>query len=246
MNYKVYISHTANDKAIADNIATMLRNKNVNCATTSGNTPVVSSCSVVVIIMSAHTPTSTVVKDEEALAASKQRYEIAYWSGAPVSHNFHIDEDISWTEGIDFLVKRIMWRLFLITLQKWLPYIGAVLAALAVVIGIIPIMPAIKSPPPSLIPSPTPIPTPSPKPTPTSIPKSTRFADNGDQTITDTSTGLMWTKDARLTDYKTWQEALDYVASMNKDKGTFGYTDWRLPDRKELESLVKGSKGPPA
>jgi len=67
-----------------------------------------------------------------------------------------------------------------------------------------------------------------------------RFTDNGDNTVTDNLTGLMWTQDAYLPGgIKTWQEALDYVTGMNA--GTypnFGYTDWRLPNRKELHSLT--------
>ena len=36
---------------------------------------------------------------------------------------------------------------------------------------------------------------------------------------------------------KTWQEALDYVKTLN----TGGYSDWRLPNRKELFSLIDRS-----
>ncbi|MCX5885360.1 MAG: DUF1566 domain-containing protein [Proteobacteria bacterium] len=71
-----------------------------------------------------------------------------------------------------------------------------------------------------------------------------RFTDNGDETMTDNLTGLMWTKDANLTSAtKTWQQALDYVAGMNN--GTypnFGYADWRLPNVNELESLINANE----
>jgi hypothetical protein len=61
-----------------------------------------------------------------------------------------------------------------------------------------------------------------------------RFTDNGDGTITDNLTGLMWTKDANLPGgYKTWQQALDYCNNLTLG----GYTDWRLPNVNELESL---------
>lgn len=69
---------------------------------------------------------------------------------------------------------------------------------------------------------------------------SPRFSDNGDETVTDNLTGLIWTKNANLPKGTvTWQGALDYVAGMNA--GThqnFGYTDWRLPNRNELHSLT--------
>jgi len=67
-----------------------------------------------------------------------------------------------------------------------------------------------------------------------------RFTDNGDGTVTDNLTSLMWTKDANPPDERlTWQEALDYIAEMNKgNHQNFGYTDWRLPNRKEFQSLA--------
>ncbi|MCX5884363.1 MAG: alpha/beta fold hydrolase [Proteobacteria bacterium] len=77
---------------------------------------------------------------------------------------------------------------------------------------------------------------------------SPRFADQGNGTVTDNLTGLMWTKNANLPNgYRTWQQALDYVSGMNA--GTYpnyGYHDWRLPNRKELFSLIDHSRYNPA
>ncbi|MBF0565501.1 MAG: DUF1566 domain-containing protein [Nitrospirae bacterium] len=78
-----------------------------------------------------------------------------------------------------------------------------------------------------------------------------RFIDNGDGTVTDNLTGLMWTNlmwtydvnwKGNRTGNKTWTQALDYVASINTGSGTYGHTDWRLPNRKELRSLVDYSE----
>jgi len=72
-----------------------------------------------------------------------------------------------------------------------------------------------------------------------------RFTDNGDQTMWDNLTGLTWTKDANAPgpatcgpgNLKTWQGALDYATCLNTNN-YLGYNNWRLPNRKELESLV--------
>jgi len=64
---------------------------------------------------------------------------------------------------------------------------------------------------------------------------STRFVvDATGNCVTDQLTGLMWTKNANLKPGLTWNQALDYVASLN----TCGETDWRLPNVNELESLI--------
>jgi hypothetical protein len=84
---------------------------------------------------------------------------------------------------------------------------------------------------------------------------SPRFTDNGDGTVTDNLTGLVWLKDADCPTNpaaSTWREALDFVASLNTGSitcadytpGTF--TDWRLPNIKHLLSLVDYGQGGPA
>ena len=80
-----------------------------------------------------------------------------------------------------------------------------------------------------------------------------RFTDNGTGTVTDNLTGLMWTKDANAPGFsscepgisKTWQEALDYAACLNSSS-YLGYNDWRLPNKKELYSLIDISRFNPS
>ena len=83
---------------------------------------------------------------------------------------------------------------------------------------------------------------------------SPRFTDNGDGTVTDNLTGLIWLKDANCpAETKTWQEALDWVKNPLNSGGTAcsGYvagtfTDWRLPNIKELLSLIDYGEFAPA
>ncbi|MDC7243697.1 MAG: DUF1566 domain-containing protein [Sphaerochaetaceae bacterium] len=62
------------------------------------------------------------------------------------------------------------------------------------------------------------------------------FFDNHNQTITDSATGLMWAKrDNELP--ITWKDALKFVRECNSSH-YLGYKDWRLPNVKELQSIV--------
>ncbi|MEW6115444.1 MAG: DUF1566 domain-containing protein [Nitrospirota bacterium] len=67
-----------------------------------------------------------------------------------------------------------------------------------------------------------------------------------DEMVLDRLTGLIWTQDANPAVFPvTWQEALDYIADMNRER-TFGYSDWRLPNRRELRSLMSHQTRKPA
>lgn len=77
-----------------------------------------------------------------------------------------------------------------------------------------------------------------------------RFTDNGNGTVTDKLTGLVWLKDASCMGAKTWDEAL--AAANGLAHGQYGLTDeskpldWRLPNVRELESLIDYGKQNPA
>ncbi|QRN86382.1 DUF1566 domain-containing protein [Clostridia bacterium] len=59
------------------------------------------------------------------------------------------------------------------------------------------------------------------------------FVDNGDGTITDLATGLTWQQND--SGYgMDWGAALDYAENLDYA----GYDDWRLPNAKELQSIV--------
>lgn len=76
-----------------------------------------------------------------------------------------------------------------------------------------------------------------------------RYQDNGDGTVLDFQTGLMWQKCslgqegddciALGTAVFSWDKALQQVEILNSSGGFAGYSDWRLPNSKELGSLYE-------
>jgi len=79
-----------------------------------------------------------------------------------------------------------------------------------------------------------------------------RFIDNGNQTVTDRATGLIWKQCAQglfgagcatgVAVTFTWQQALAEAQSEN----FAGQTDWRLPNIKELSSIAEQACSGPA
>ena len=64
---------------------------------------------------------------------------------------------------------------------------------------------------------------------------------NGDGTITDSDSGLLWAQKDSYADLGkclSWQESLDYVEKLE----TGGFTDWRMPTIKELSTLYDPTK----
>jgi hypothetical protein len=74
------------------------------------------------------------------------------------------------------------------------------------------------------------------------------FVDNGDGTVTDRNTGLMWMRDdsghlgagTSGDGGLNWQQALDWAENLEYA----GYSDWRLPNAKELQGIVDYSRSP--
>jgi hypothetical protein len=67
------------------------------------------------------------------------------------------------------------------------------------------------------------------------------YTDNGDGTVTDNCTGLVW---QQVSDgvQRDWEGCLAYCEGLEYA----GYSDWRLPNRRELESLVDSSRHTPS
>ena len=65
------------------------------------------------------------------------------------------------------------------------------------------------------------------------------FVENGDGTVSDLSTGLMWQKEDSKQGMD-WEQALQYAQQLE----LAGYDDWRLPSAKELQSIVDYTHSP--
>ena len=65
------------------------------------------------------------------------------------------------------------------------------------------------------------------------------FVDNGNGTVTDRRTRLMWQQDGSPASM-TWPDAVKYVQELNQE-GFAGHSDWRLPTVEELASVMERS-----
>jgi hypothetical protein len=82
------------------------------------------------------------------------------------------------------------------------------------------------------------------------------FADHGDGTVTHTKTGLMWKQCVEglsgagcangAATLMLWSNALNAANTANGGLGFANYTDWRLPNQKELQSIVESCGNSPS
>ncbi len=66
-----------------------------------------------------------------------------------------------------------------------------------------------------------------------------RFVDNGNGTVTDTQTGLMWTQNANMFGGLNWHDAMSRCSSFSIS----GIGGWSLPSKVELEGLSHAMQG---
>jgi len=77
-----------------------------------------------------------------------------------------------------------------------------------------------------------------------------RFTDNGNGTVTDNLTGLIWLENANCFSSRAWADALSDANTLNS--GECGLSDgsaegeWRLPNVRELQSLIDYGRWDPA
>lgn len=71
-----------------------------------------------------------------------------------------------------------------------------------------------------------------------------RFVDNGDGTITDTKTNLMWMKKEshqHTGHWLNWAKSFEYVKKTNEE-GFANHHDWQMPTLEDLKSLFEPDK----
>jgi hypothetical protein len=77
-----------------------------------------------------------------------------------------------------------------------------------------------------------------------------RFTDNGNGTVTDKLTGLIWMRNANAFGAQTWADALSAANGLADSSGDLSdgskAGDWRLPNVRELQSLVDYCRWNPA
>jgi len=66
-----------------------------------------------------------------------------------------------------------------------------------------------------------------------------RFESRGDGTVLDRKTGLVWLQDADPAGLVSWEDARRFILDLNSGEvpGNCGYSDWRLPNIREIRSL---------
>jgi len=73
-----------------------------------------------------------------------------------------------------------------------------------------------------------------------------RFHMEGDELVLDRLTGLTWTRTATPFELPMpWPEALQAIQELNRQEH-LGFADWRLPNRRELRSLIDHDASRPA
>jgi len=73
-----------------------------------------------------------------------------------------------------------------------------------------------------------------------------RFSAIDEHLVRDQATDLIWPMDANLFSLQmTWREGLEAINEMNREK-KFGRSDWRLPNRREMRSLISHGARKPA
>jgi len=73
-----------------------------------------------------------------------------------------------------------------------------------------------------------------------------RFELVSEELVRDRATQLVWMRNSCPSEFPvSWQEGLDFTQRLNREQ-RFARTDWRMPNRRELRSLIDHSRKKPA